>query len=156
MSNRILRVGVAGALAALLAACGGTDSAKAFSQDAFNTSFSSYMSAAGKNFDGFSADPALFGASECGVKNPGKPGAVLECKLGDGYDRLDDAVSAYNVQRDLVTKALPKGAREREEKNALYNTPIRFAAVSRKGAVILVLTKSGGKWVVGYIFQKAP
>jgi hypothetical protein len=157
MKSGSLRIGATCAIVALLAACGGgADTSKPFSQDDFNKSLASYMTAAGNNFDGFSADTALVGASECSVDNAGKPGAMVECKLGDGYDTQDDAMKAYTTQKDRMTKALPGDARGGEQKNAAPNTPVRFVALSGKGAAFLVLTKNNDKWVVGYVFQKAP
>lgn len=158
LKSGALRIGAMCAMAALLAACGGggSDASKPFSQDDFNKSLSSYMTAAGTNFDGFSADPALVGTTECTLDGAGKPGASALCKIGDGYDSQDDAMKEYTTQKDRVTKALPSDARGGEQKNAAPNTPIRFAAVSGKGGVILVVTKNADKWVVGYVFQKAP
>ena len=160
LKSGALRIGAACAMVALLAACGGggsgADTSKPFSQSDYNKSFTSFITAAGNNFDGFTGDPALVGTDSCTVDNAGKPGASAECKMGDGYDKQDDAMKAYATQKDRMTKALPSDARGGEQKNAAPNTPIRFAAISGKGGVILVLTKNADKWVVGYVFQKAP
>lgn len=157
MRREVLRVSAGGVLVALLAACGGgVDTSKAFNQDDFDKSLTSYMTAAANNFSGFSADPPLLGTSECGIKNAGQPGAKAECKLSSGFDTRVEAMNAYTEQKDRVAKALPSNARTLEQKNAVPNTPLRFAAIEGKGALVLVLTKTGGTWVVAYVFQKAP
>lgn len=150
------RIAVSFALAGLLVACGGgTQSEKPFSQEDYTKSLASYMNAAGTNFQGFSADTALPGTSDCTVDNAGKDGATAECKV-DTFDSQDDAMKAYTTQKDRLTKGLPADARGGEQKNAAPNTPLRFAAVSGKGGAILILTKNGDKFVVGYVFEKAP
>ena len=149
-----LRIGAV-CVSLALAACGGGQQEKPFSQDDYTKSLASYMAAAGTNFDGFSADPALAGTSGCTVDNAGKDGATAECKV-DTYDSQDDAMKSYTTQKDRLTKALPNDARGGEQKNAAPNTPVRFAAISGKGGAILILTQNGDKWVVGYVFQKAP
>lgn len=156
MKMRALRFAATCAIVALLAACGsGADTSKPFSQEDFSKSLATYMTAAGTNFDGFTGDPALVGTSECSVDNAGKAGATTQCKV-DVYESQADAMKSYTTWKDRIVKALPEDAKGGEQKDAAPNTPFRFVALSGKGGLVLGLTKFNGKWLVGYLFQKAP